>query len=180
MISSGEDGSCERNMRALNKDNEMFVKKQLTYFWRDVSDCEPLWIWFQKTTIFCRRKAWGQDKIRGGWMNSVDSLFVDWCFTSRLRKNCEHIVCRISLFDFTVLVFVSSSLQIDLYCWGTGALRLWGIHVQQHRKSRRRFRCRLRVAKYSLRHPAAGVFLRSLTRCFYLIDRRYWYWYWYW
>jgi hypothetical protein len=29
------------------------------------------------------------------------------------------------------------------------------------------------VAKYALRHPAAGVFLRSLTRCFYLIDRQY-------
>jgi hypothetical protein len=43
MITSGEDGSCERNMRALNKDYELFIK-QRTYFLRDVSDCEPFLI----------------------------------------------------------------------------------------------------------------------------------------
>jgi hypothetical protein len=39
MLTNGEDGSCERNMRPHNKDNELSI--ELTYFLGDVSDCEP-------------------------------------------------------------------------------------------------------------------------------------------
>jgi hypothetical protein len=41
MITNGEDGSCERNMRPHNKDNELSCELT-TFNLGDVSDCEPI------------------------------------------------------------------------------------------------------------------------------------------